>query len=219
MMVKVCGMRDPDNIKDILSLPIDWMGFIFFKKSKRAVKGDELAEWIQQNLDSFGDVKRVGVFVNAEVDEILNRIHDYQLDFVQLHGDESAEYCAELRSYWEISSIRKAKLIKAFPVDETFDFEHTQSYEGKCEYFLFDTKGPEHGGNGVPFAWSVLENYQGPTPFLLAGGIDIGMEEQIRALQLPQLVGVDLNSRFETGPGVKDVDRVSRFLKTLKSGY
>ena len=210
-------MRDPENIRNMLALPIDMMGFIFYRKSKRAVVDDALGDWVQQNMELFGEVKRVGVFVNAEVDEILNRIHDFQLDFVQLHGEEGAGYCAELRSYWDISSIRKAKIIKAFPVDETFDFDFTRSYEGKCDYFLFDTKGPEQGGNGVPFAWSILEQYQGPTPFILAGGIDLGMEERILALHLPQLVGVDLNSRFELEPGLKDVGKVERFLTSFKA--
>ena len=205
-------MKDPENIRELLTLPIDLIGFIFYNKSKRFAGDVSLPDWIRDHADLFGDVGRVGVFVNAEVDEILNRIHDYQLDYVQLHGDESAEYCAELRSYWEISSIRKAKIIKAFPVDNDFDFAYTRPYEGKCEVFLFDTKGQDYGGNGVVFDWSVLEQYDGPTPFLLSGGIDVGMEEEIRNLSLPQLIGVDINSRFEKEPGVKDIDKVRQFL-------
>ncbi len=215
MRVKVCGTTDPENIEALLSLPIDYIGFIFYNRSKRYIGKKNLGEWIQEHTDLFGDVKRVGVFVNAEVDEILNMIHDYQLDYVQLHGNESAEYCAELRSYWEISSIRKAKVIKAFPIDEDFDFELTRPYEGKCELFLFDTNGEHHGGNGITFDWSILENYNGPTPFLLAGGIDSGMEEAIRNLSLPQLIGVDINSKFELEPGLKDVEKVKSFTDLL----
>lgn len=216
MQIKVCGMRHPENIESLLELPIDWIGFIFYDKSSRNAESEDLIQWLSEHEAAFGNIKRTGVFVDAEMDFILNHIHDYQLDFIQLHGNESPQYCAELRSFWEISSMRKSKIIKAFPVDENFNFELTNAYEGKCELFLFDTKGPKPGGNGVSFDWQVLEAYKGHTPFLLSGGIDEGMETAIRQLNYPQLIGVDINSRFETSPGIKDIEKVKRFLTTIK---
>lgn len=216
MKVKVCGMRSPDNIKALAALPIDLIGFIFYPPSKRFVgEVEELPNWLAESGELLKGIGRVGVFVNAEVDEILNRVHDYDLDYVQLHGEESPEYCRELHRFWQYSSVRKAKLIKAFSVDEDFDFRQTQAYASYCAFFLFDTKGPNYGGNGAPFNWELLKQYNGAIPFLLSGGIDEDMAVAIRQLDLPQLSGVDINSRFETAPGEKDVEKVGRFLAAL----
>ncbi len=216
MKIKVCGMKDLQNIQELLSLPIDMMGFILYPKSKRYVDVATLSPWIAENLDQFGDVKRVGVFVNAELDQVLNGVHDLQLDYVQLHGTERPEYCETLLSFWASSSVKSAQLIKAFAVDDGFDFNQTHGFVGKCAYFLFDTKGKDYGGNGVSFDWEILKGYDGPTPFLLSGGIDLGMETAIQRLDYPQLIGVDINSRFEIEPGIKDVDRVKSFVNRLK---
>lgn len=215
MKVKVCGTRDPENILELLQLPIDFIGFIFYRKSPRFLKEDGFPEWLEQNATAFGNVRRVGVFVNAEIDEILNKVHDFQLDYVQLHGSERPEYCRELLSFWEISSLRKASLIKAFSVGEDFDFNQTNPYSGLCSFFLFDTKTPEHGGSGRQFDWSILSRYQGTTPFLLAGGIGPESAGQLRQVDHPQLAGVDINSRFETKPGRKDIGKVRQFLQEL----
>ena len=216
MKVKVCGMKDPENIKALLQLPIDMIGFILYPKSKRFVDAQVLPGWIEENLDLFGEVKRVGVFVNAELDQVLNGVHDYQLDYVQLHGSESPEYCETILSFWASSSVKSAQLIKAFSVDEDFDFSMTDPYTGSCSHFIFDTKGQDYGGNGVTFNWDLLNNYQGPTPFLLSGGIDLGMEADVQALSFPQMVGIDVNSRFEKEPGLKDINRIELFLKKLE---
>ncbi len=216
MIIKVCGMKQPENIRGLLQLPIDLMGLIFYKKSKRYAGSDEVRQWLEQHEALFENVGKVGVFVNAEVDEILNHIHDYQLDYIQLHGEESPEYCAEIRSFWEISSMRKSKIIKAFSVDKSFDFAATNAFEGKCELFLFDTKGADYGGNGVTFDWSLLQKYKGHTPFILSGGIELAMASAIKALPYPQLIGVDINSRFEESPGLKDLEKISDFVQTLK---
>ena len=217
MQIKVCGMRQPENIKALLNLPIDWIGFIFYPKSARHAENKELMAWIEEQEELFGNVKRVGVFVDAEMDFILNHIHDYKLDYIQLHGNESPQYCQELKSFWTMSSMRKAKIIKAFSVDSDFDFEGILAYEGKCDLFLFDTKGKNPGGNGVSFDWSILDNYTGHTPFLLSGGIAEGMEKAIRMLNYPQMIGIDINSKFELEPGIKDISKIERFCEKVNS--
>lgn len=219
MKIKVCGLKEPENIRDIAQLPIDMIGFILFPGSPRFVgKKKGLPQWLEKHEDELEDIAKVGVFVNAEVDQILNAVHDYRLDFVQLHGDESPEYCRELQTYWTISSMRSARIIKAFRVDEEFNFSKTQPYERLCAYFLFDTKGKEYGGTGKRFDWSVLGKYMGITPYLLSGGIDETMAEEIRKLNFKQMEGVDINSRFEVEAGVKDVEKVKRFVRELKGG-
>lgn len=218
MKVKVCGLREPDNILALSKLPIDMMGFIFYKDSPRFVGDSGLSKWLEANLEALGSISRVGVFVNAAIEDVLNNVHDYQLDFVQLHGDESAEYCQEIQSYWDISSMRRARLIKAFPIDEDFDFtKEALPYASSCSLYLFDTKSANYGGSGKRFDWNLLQKYEGHIPFLLSGGIDENAVEEIRALSLNQLYGVDINSKFETSPGVKDVAKVEQFVKQLKA--
>lgn len=217
MKVKVCGLRNPENILAISKLSIDLMGFIFYKDSPRYVNDQGLVKWLEDNKEGLAGINKVGVFVNAAIEDVLNNVHDYQLDFVQLHGDESAEYCMEIQSYWDISTMRRARLIKAFPIDENFDFEETSPYETSCSLFLFDTKSSSYGGSGKRFNWELLQKYQGNTPFLLSGGIDETAVAQIRTLSLNQLYGVDINSKFEKNPGLKDVRKVEHFVEQLKA--
>lgn len=217
MKIKVCGLNDPANIEALAQLPIDFVGFIFYKKSPRNALDGKLEKWIAKNGNVLGKIKRVGVFVNAEVEEILNKVHDFELDYVQLHGEESPEYCREIQSFWAASTLRSARFIKAFPVDGNFDFARTQAYEGICSLFLFDTKTAQPGGSGVSFDWNLLEKYKGNTPFLLSGGIGEEDAAAIRGLNFPQLYGVDVNSRFEVKPGVKDVEMVKRLLEALEA--
>jgi phosphoribosylanthranilate isomerase len=216
MKIKVCGLNEPVNIEALANLLIDFIGFIFYKKSPRHVRDGNFRTWISESRDVFGKVKRVGVFVNAEIEEILNKVHDFELDYVQLHGEESPEYCREIQSFWAASTLRSARFIKAFAVDTDFDFARTQEYEGICSLFLFDTKTVQHGGSGVSFDWQLLEKYKGNTPFLLSGGIGEEDAAAIRGLNFPQLYGVDVNSRFEVKPGVKDVEKVKRFIEALE---
>lgn len=216
MKIKVCGLRDPENIEALAQLPIDFMGFIFYRKSPRYV-GKGLENWLAANEAKLEGIKRVGVFVNAEIEEILNRVHDFELDYVQLHGNESPEYCREIKLLWEASSARRAQFIKAFPVDADFDFAETQTYEGICSLFLFDTKTPQHGGSGVSFDWNLLAKYKGNTPFLLSGGIDEDDSDAIKQLNFPQLYGVDVNSRFEVEPGIKNKEKVKQFISALEN--
>ncbi len=209
-------MREPDNIAELLKLPIDLIGFIFYPESPRYVDEKKLQPWLDNNIELFGEVKRVGVFVNAEIEFILNRVHDFQLDYVQLHGNESPEYCREVKSYWEISSMRKATLIKAFHVNEDFDFDRVLAYETLCGYYIFDTYGQQYGGTGQLFDWTLLEKYRGMTPYLLSGGISLEQVDKIKNLPYKQLSGVDLNSKFETAPGKKDIQQLATFVAELK---
>ena len=217
MKIKVCGMREEENVEALLQLPIDYIGFIFYKNSARNVPKGALIDWIANKQKQFNNIQRVGVFVNSEIDFVLNKVHDYQLDYVQLHGEESAEYCAEIQSFWDMSTVRRAKLIKVFAVDDDFNFGFTKAYEPHCSYFLFDTKGPKRGGNGQKFDWELLKEYEGETPFFLSGGIDEDSADRILSLNLEQLVGIDVNSKFETAPGLKDIDKLKPFVEAIKA--
>lgn len=217
MIIKVCGLKEPENIKKILKASPDLVGFIFYQKSPRMVNEQELSSWIEENVELFGETKRVGVFVDSKIDYVLNAIHDFQLDYIQLHGTESPEYCREIMDYWNFSSIRKAEIIKAFPVDENFDFSMTDIYSGICSYYLFDTKTPKHGGSGEKFDWKVLGQYSGDTPFLLSGGIAPEDAETLVKLKFSKMAGVDINSRFESAPGVKNAEEVADFISIIKN--
>ena len=216
MQVKVCGLTQPDNLTTIAGLGVDYLGFIFYKKSKRYAKSKELQEWLGTNPKQLEGLAKVGVFVNAGVDTLLNTVHDYQLDYVQLHGEESAGYCQELQLLWTVNTMRKAKIIKAFSVTEGFDFARTAPYEASCALFIFDTGGQSaHGGTGVKWDWNKLAEYKGKTPFLLSGGIGPEDVVAVTDVEHPLLLGVDLNSKFESAPGVKDAEVISRFLRLL----
>lgn len=197
-------MRDADNIREVEKLGIDWMGFIFWPKSSRYVS--ERPAYLPQKC------KRVGVFVNATIDDIRQHIADYSLDIVQLHGHESTDSIRSLRSLCgDVISI-----IKAFNIATKEDLEATTPYAGLVDYFLFDTKGPSVGGNGEKFDWSVLEAYNGDTPFLLSGGIAPDDAERILDYHHPKCIGIDLNSRFEIEPGIKDITKLKTFLNDVK---
>lgn len=219
MKIKVCGLTHPENIAKLLELNIDYIGLVFAPKSPRRVKRKSgLADWIRENEELFGTTKRVGVFVNAEMDELLNAVHDYQLDYVQLHGDESPGYCRELSLLWSVSTLRKAEISKAFPITADFDFSLTAAYAESCAHFVFDTGGQaQAGGTGKRWNWDLLATYKGFTPFLLSGGIGPEDAGQVRAIAHPQLLGVDVNSRFETEPGRKDVNALREFAKELRA--
>jgi len=198
-MIKVCGMRDAENIREVEALGIDMMGFIFWPKSKRYIC--EFPEFMPINA------KRVGVFVDEDIEKVRHIADDYTLDIIQLHGSESPEYARELRE-WEV--------IKAFNIATKEDLTATIAYEGIVDYFLFDTKGQSVGGNGEKFDWSVLDAYDGETPFLLSGGISPDDAEQVKDYYHPKCIGIDLNSRFEIAPGLKDVEKLKKFLEKVK---
>ena len=199
-------MRDVENIKAVSNLPIDYMGFIFYEKSPRYVSNFPSLK----DLESFGfKAKKVGVFVNADLHFVVTKVLENQLDIAQLHGKEMVEYISELKFM-----LPHLGIWKAFSVDEIFDFNDTKTYGNCADIFLFDTKSPQHGGAGIKFDWSSLTNYQGETPFMLAGGITENDVEAIKNLksQIPNLFGLDLNSKFEISPALKDVEKLKRFL-------
>lgn len=207
-LIKVCGMRDADNIREVeqlsivnCQLSIDWMGFIFYPKSSRYVSARPA--YLPQKC------KRVGVFVDEDIENIKKIADDYALDFVQLHGHESPDFIRTLK--FQVSGFR-FQVIKAFNIATKEDLEATTPYAGLVDYFLFDTKGPFVGGNGEKFDWSVLEAYNGDTPFLLSGGIGPDDAERILDYHHPKCIGIDLNSRFEIEPGIKDITKLKTFL-------
>jgi len=215
MLIKVCGMRSPENITALLELPVDLMGLIFYKKSPRHVPDSAAKEILAA---SEGKVKRVGVFVNEAVETIVQKVAKFKLQYVQLHGKEDADYCYDLlaHSAKTFGCDDELRLIKAFSVDEQFDFSITKDYTAYCEYFIFDTKGKNAGGNGFMFDWSLLKQYQERIPFLLSGGIDAQSAAAIQSLDFPKMIGVDLNSKFEISPALKDVSLLKGFMQELK---
>ncbi|MFT4760512.1 MAG: phosphoribosylanthranilate isomerase [Paraglaciecola sp.] len=211
LKIKVCGMRDAVNIEAVDGLGIDMMGFIFYAKSSRDIESQAVEFKKHPNVSQL-NVQRVGVFVNAEISFLLEKVGAYFLNYVQLHGDESVDYCQNLKSVWPT-----IKIIKAFSVNANFDFEQTKPYEPFCDLFLFDTKGENRGGNGVKFDWQILNKYQGMRPFLLSGGIGVDDGSEIKNLDLKMLYGVDVNSGFENAPALKNVDNLKYFIGQLKS--
>lgn len=200
--IKVCGMRDPNNISDLIEVSPHFIGFIFHEKSPRDINNTFL-------LDTPSNIKRVGVFVNETESFILDKIDQYSLEYVQLHGNETAHFCKK------ISALRR-KVIKTFHIHKYFNFSIMDEYSPYCEYFLFDTFGKYAGGNGIIFNWQLLQQYKGNTPFLLSGGIKPNMVEEIKAFHHPQLIGVDINSGFEIEPGVKDIPKIKQFKNELQ---
>lgn len=198
MIIKTCGMRDADNIRAVSELGIDWMGFIFWAPSSRYVS--EKPSFLPTRQ------KRVGVFVDARIEEVKSKADEYALDLIQLHGKESPAFCERLKAN------SRQQLIKAFNIATQEDLQRASPYEGLVDYFLFDTKAKMVGGNGTQFDWSVLSAYQGNTPFLLSGGIGPDDAEKVRNFHHPQLAGIDLNSRFELSPALKDIEKLKQFI-------
>ena len=193
-------MRNAENIREVETLGIDMMGFIFYPKSSRYVSARPA--YLPKKC------KRVGVFVDSTIDDIRQHIADYSLDIVQLHSHESPDFIRSLRLLCGDS----IAIIKAFNIATKEDLEKTAPYVGLVDYFLFDTKGNSAGGNGEKFDWSVLEAYNDDTPFLLSGGISPDDAERIKSFHHPKCIGIDLNSRFEIEPGIKDIIKFKTFL-------
>ncbi|MEM1323259.1 MAG: phosphoribosylanthranilate isomerase [Bacteroidota bacterium] len=207
--VKVCGMRMAENIQAAKYLPIQFMGFIFYEPSSRFVEQYGKPDFNFSILNHW-NIRKVGVFVNASVDYILEKKKEYGLDYVQLHGEENVFFCQKLKK-------KHVRIIKAFAVDNDFNFSDTRPFEFYCDFFLFDTKGALPGGNGVPFDWNLLQEYKGSVPFLLGGGISPESVDAIQQIEHPQFYAVDLNSRFESEPGLKETEQIRDFLDALRS--
>lgn len=219
-------MREPENIRAVEELGVDMIGFIFVPQSKRYVRmissnAGILPDYAdeRQNETSAAGKKaplRVGVFVDDMPQNIITRIYNYNLDYVQLHGDESAVMIDNLRRSVDPDIHKGLKIIKAISVASENDVKRWREYEGHADMLLFDTKGDEAGGNGRHFDWELLNAYDGNIPFLLSGGIDIDDALEIRKIKHPMFAGVDINSRFETEPAVKDVEKIRNFIRLLK---
>jgi phosphoribosylanthranilate isomerase len=207
MKIKICGMREAANTTAVADFKPDFLGFIFYEKSARYV-GQAFSPEVLRSLPE--SVCKVGVFVDAPLPDLLFSTARYSLDYVQLHGHETPAYC-------ELARAQGLRVIKAFAVGESFDFEDLAAYETSCDFFLFDTKGALPGGNGTAFDWRVLAGYTGATPFLLSGGLGPANLAALRAFRHPQLAGYDFNSHLETAPGVKDVAATRALLNHLRA--
>ena len=200
MIVKVCGLKEMNNINQLNEIDIDLMGFIFYNKSSR---------FIEQEINTSNlSKKKVGVFVNESLENIKKKIKNYSLNYVQLHGNETPEFTKKLMSY--------CKVIKAFRIFENFNFDSTKRYTDCCDLFLFDTFSKNFGGSGKKFDWNCLKSFN-KKKFLLSGGINIDSVDQIIDLKNENefLFGIDINSKFEISPGLKDIKKVNMFLKKL----
>ncbi len=204
MIIKCCGMNDPQSIRSLAALELDLMGFIFWNGTARSAL--QLDPAVLDVLPV--TMGRVGVFVNEDCKVILPVAGNYGLSHVQLHGQESPEVCTRIHC-------TGLKVIKAFPVACAEDLKAVSRYEGSCDYYLFDTKSILPGGSGMQYDWSLLEHYKGVTPFLLSGGIGPEDAKRIIRFRHPHLAGIDINSKFETAPGVKDVAMTRQFIKEI----
>lgn len=223
--LKVCGMKYPENIGELAALPLDYMGFIFWEPSSRFVDS-EIPELP-------GHIKKTGVFVDAPVDEVVSKIREHDLRAVQLHGKETPGFCKQIKTKCQdepfgsaqdklrqdVSANKKTdiEIIKVFSIKEEFDFDILKPYEEACDYYLFDTKGKLPGGNGYTFDWSVLKNYPSQKPFFLSGGIGLDEVEKIKEILKTDLPihAIDVNSRFEIKPGLKNIGKVKVFRKRI----
>jgi len=203
MKIKVCGMRDKENIEALEALQPDYMGLIFYDKSARNVE-----ELVANDLS----VEKVGVFVNASDKEISQKAETYNFKIVQLHGSESPEFCEEIKG-------KGFTVIKAFSIDNHFDFSQLEAYKPVCDLFLFDTKGKLPGGNGSTFDWEVLDQYDNEMPFILSGGIGLEHHEVLKEVANKKhwnLHAIDVNSKFETAPAMKDMNSVKEMIEFVK---
>jgi len=204
LQIKVCGMRDPQNLEQVCELVPEFVGFIFYEGSKRFVgKNPDPALFI---LPVSG-IKKVGVFVNEDPKQVRKSIELHELDAVQLHGSENADYCRILA----VDGVQVIKVLDPYGPDPGFG-----DYAGVVDFFLFDSAGQGAGGTGEKFDWKVLEGKPDAAPYLLSGGIGPGDAETLRLIHLPGMMGVDVNSRFEVAPGLKDVKALKMFFNHIR---
>lgn len=211
-------MRDADNIRDISALGVDMIGLIFYPPSPRYVQQfSSGAGIIPDYAPDMGKTPlRVGVFVDDMPQNIVTRVYNYKLDYIQLHGNEPRETLENLRATIDPDIKPKIKIIKAISVSSAEDIKKYKEYVGAADLFLFDTECKTVGGSGEQFDWQVLEQYDGETPFLLSGGIGPDDAERVKSFHHPQCIGIDLNSKFEIEPALKDVEKLKDFLEKLR---
>lgn len=215
-------MKYQDNIEQVAALQPDYLGFIFYDKSARHFDSESIPELPKS-------IKKVGVFVDEDIEIVIEKINTHNLQAVQLHGKETPEYCEALRHAELVSAshnsnlkqvqVNKLEIIKVFSIKETFNFEILKAYEAFCDYFLFDTKGKLPGGNGYTFDWNVLINYPSTKPFFLSGGIGLNEAEKIKEFKQntasKYCFAIDVNSKFEMEPGLKNIKKLNEFRNKL----
>lgn len=211
-------MRDADNIRDISALGVDMIGLIFYPPSPRYVQQfSSGAGIIPDYAPDMGKTPlRVGVFVDDMPQNIVTRVYNYKLDYIQLHGNEPRETLENLRATIDPDINPNIKIIKAISVSSAEDIKKYKEYVGAADLFLFDTKCKTVGGSGEQFDWQVLQAYDGAVPFLLSGGIGPDDAERVRNFHHPKCIGIDLNSKFEIEPALKDVEKLKQFLVKVK---
>ena len=205
MKIKICGLKFESNILDLSKIEPDYMGFIFWEKSKRHVKGST-PNLLQTKI------KKTGIFVNADFEKIKEKVYVHKLKAIQLHGEESPEFCKKIKAFG-------VEIIKAFSIDENFNFDILKKYDLCSDYFLFDTKGKSPGGNGISFDWEILRNYKYEKKIFLSGGIGVESINAIKKLKnfdLP-LFCIDINSKFELNPGKKNIELIKSFKNNLEN--
>lgn len=204
-------MKYPENIQEVANLLPDYLGFIFYNKSKRFVLAEQSDAFDEFMFKDTLRVQKVGVFVNEDVKTVIQQATTYSMDIVQLHGDESPDYCEQLRYIG-------FPIIKAFGIDTTFDFSVLSEYEDVCDYFLFDTKSDKYGGTGNHFDWNLLKQYSGNTPIFLSGGLNINDIPTIHNLikDIP-IKALDFNSKLEKDYGLKDVEQCRAVINAVRN--
>lgn len=223
MIIKVCGMREPENIRAVKELDIDLMGLIFWPKSPRYVSSIPIHAGIVPDMankevkDSADRVKTVGVFVDEMPQTVIAHAYNYHLDYIQLHGNESPVYIDNLKRTLIPDILPDVKIIKALSIREADDVKRWRQYKGYADMLLFDTKCKCVGGSGEQFDWSVLDGYDGDIPFLLSGGIGPDDAERVKSFRHPMCVGIDLNSKFEDEPALKNVGALKEFISSIRS--
>lgn len=214
MKIKVCGMRDPQNILSLAELKPDYMGLIFYPQSKRYVADPD--KNILASLPA--SISLTGVFVDEEEGLVVQKAVHYGLSAIQLHGAESPEYCKILRRKLKESLPDKhIELIKAFGIYPGFDFSTLEPYNDVADYFLFDTKTSEHGGSGIAFDWTILDQYDGEKQFFLSGGLSPDNIDDLFNLATNKIYALDLNSRFETEPGLKNIESLRSAFQLIRA--
>ena len=208
MKIKVCGMKYGDNMLSVAGLKPDYMGFIFYKGSRRNFSGD------LPDMDP--SIKKTGVFVNESHAEIVKKVKKYELQAIQLHGDETSDFCSEMKD--ELNS--DLEIIKVFSIADESDFDDLDAYNESCDYFLFDTKGKERGGNGTLFNWAVLNKIKHSKKYFLSGGIGLEESKMVREFLNTEAgqycYAIDLHSRFESEPGIKNIEQLETFFRIIK---
>lgn len=219
LQIKVCGMREPENIRALNALDVDMMGLIFYPKSPRYVRSIPVSAGIVPDRAASllrPRAKLVGVFVNEMPQTVVTHAYNYRLDYIQLHGDETPTYIDNLKRTLIPDILPDVKIIKAISIREADDVKRWRQYEGHIDLLLFDTKCKTVGGSGEQFDWSVLSAYDGDIPFLLSGGIGPQDAESIKQFRHPMFAGIDLNSKFEDAPAHKDINKLQNFISSIR---